>query len=80
MLNKAYEEISEEKNDFRLKIIKSNKVQEKKEIKKDKEIDQILKEAGAKLGKRDEEFENIDSFEKMEEIIIAKIKLKMSNI
>mmetsp|Transcript_24659 Transcript_24659/g.21888 ORF Transcript_24659/g.21888 Transcript_24659/m.21888 type:complete len:230 (+) Transcript_24659:63-752(+) len=74
----AYEEISEEKNDFKLKLMTTEKVKlKRKEFSKAIDVDDILKEAGITITNRDLEFENLGSLEEMEEVLLKKINDKL---
>ena len=71
----AYDEISQENNDFKLKLITNDKIKEKRNIQIiQTDTDSILKQAGAVLEKRDTEFEQLESLEIMEEVLMKRIE------
>ena len=78
----AYDEISVEKNSFKLKLVTEEKVGEKQTHKKQKvwEVDRILEEAGVKIPDELNDTGNKGSLTDLEAMLMAKIKAKSKQV
>lgn len=78
LAKEAYSEISMENSNFKLKIIKNEKIKDNEPVKKFTkktepcEVTKILEDAGIKPETKDDEFNNLDSLDKMEALLMAK--------